>query len=36
MLVTITVGLHQGLSLSPYMFSLVMDEVIKDIQGDIS
>jgi hypothetical protein len=25
----ITVGLHQGLSLSPYMFSLVMDEVTK-------
>ncbi|KAM0892698.1 hypothetical protein ACQ4PT_025584 [Festuca glaucescens] len=28
--------LHQGSALSPYMFSLVMDEVTKDIQGDIS
>ena len=31
----ITIGLHQGSALSPYMFSLVMDEVTKDIQGDI-
>jgi hypothetical protein len=27
----ITIQLHQGSSLSPYMFSLVMDEVTKDI-----
>jgi hypothetical protein len=28
----ITIGLHQGSALSSYMFSLVMDEVTKDIQ----
>ena len=31
----IAIGLHQGSALSPYMFFLVMDEVTKDIQGDI-
>ena len=31
----ITIGLHQGSSLSPYHFALVMDEVTHDIQGDI-
>jgi hypothetical protein len=31
----ITIGLHQGSALSPYIFDLVMDEVTKDIQGDI-
>ncbi|KAM0844118.1 hypothetical protein ACQ4PT_057266 [Festuca glaucescens] len=31
----ITIGLHQGSALSPYMFSLVLDEVTKDIQVDI-
>ena len=31
----ITIGLHQGSTLSPYIFDLVMDEVTKDIQGDI-
>ena len=29
-------GLHQGSALSPYLFALVMDEVTRDIQGDIS
>ena len=31
----INIGLHQGLVLSPYLFALVMNEVIRDIQGDI-
>jgi hypothetical protein len=29
------IGLHQGSALSPYLFALVMDEVTRDIQGDI-
>jgi hypothetical protein len=32
----INIELHQGLALSPYLFVLVMDEVTRDIQGDIS
>jgi Reverse transcriptase (RNA-dependent DNA polymerase) len=32
---SIKIGLHQGSTLSPYIFSLVMDEIRKDIQGDI-
>ena len=31
----ITIGLHQGSALMPYLFALVMDEVTRDIQGDI-
>jgi len=31
----ISIGLHQGSALSPYLFDLVMDEVTRDIQGDI-
>jgi hypothetical protein len=31
----IKIGLHQGSALSPYLFALVMDEVIRDIQGGI-
>ena len=31
----IMIGLHQGLALSPYLFVLVMDDVTRDIQGDI-
>ena len=31
----INIGLYQGLALSPYLFALVMDEVTKDIQGEI-
>ncbi|RLM55639.1 Methyltransferase-like protein 13 [Panicum miliaceum] len=31
----INIGLHQGSELSPYLFALVMDEVIRDIQDDI-
>ena len=31
----IRIGLHQGSALSPYLFGLVMDEVTRDIQGDI-
>jgi hypothetical protein len=30
------IGLHQGSALSPNLFDLVMDEVTRDIQGDIS
>jgi hypothetical protein len=32
---TINIGLHQGSALSPYLFALVMDELTRDIQGDI-
>ena len=31
----IRIRLHQGSSLSPYLFALVMDEVTRGIQGDI-
>jgi hypothetical protein len=31
----INIGLHQGSVLSPYLFALVIDEVTRDIQGDI-
>jgi hypothetical protein len=31
----IKIGQHQGLALNPYLFDLVMDEVTRDIQGDI-
>jgi hypothetical protein len=31
----INIGLHQGSVLNPYLFALVMDEVIRDIQGGI-
>ena len=31
----IKIGFHQGSALSPYLFALVMDEVTRDIQGDI-
>ena len=31
----IRIGLHQGSALSPYLFALVIDEVTRDIQGDI-
>jgi hypothetical protein len=31
----INIGLHQGSALSPYLFSFVMDEVTRDIQGGI-
>ena len=32
---SINIGLHQGSALNPYLFALVMDEVTRDIQGDI-
>jgi hypothetical protein len=32
---SIKIGLHQGSALSPCLFALVMDEVTRDIQGDI-
>ena len=31
----IKIGLHQGSALRPFIFALVMDEITKDIQGDI-
>jgi hypothetical protein len=31
----INIGLHYGSALSPYLFALVMYEVIRDIKGDI-
>jgi Reverse transcriptase (RNA-dependent DNA polymerase) len=31
----IKIELHQGSALSPYIFTLVMDEIMKDIQRDI-
>jgi Reverse transcriptase (RNA-dependent DNA polymerase) len=33
---SIKIGLHQGSALSLYIFTLVIDEITKDIQGDIS
>jgi hypothetical protein len=32
----IKIGLQQGSALSSYLFALVMDEVTRDIQGDIA
>ena len=32
----IRIGLHQGSTLTPYLFALVMNEVTKEIQWDIS
>jgi hypothetical protein len=32
----INIGVHQGSTLSPYLFALMMDVVTRDIQGDIS
>ena len=31
----ITIGLHQGSALSPYLFALVMDEITRHIQDDV-
>jgi Reverse transcriptase (RNA-dependent DNA polymerase) len=31
----IKIGLHQGSAMSPYILTLVMDEITKDIQEDI-
>jgi hypothetical protein len=31
----INIGLHQGSTLSPYLFALVMDDITRDIRGDI-
>ena len=31
----IRIGLYQGSALSPYLFALVIDEITRDIQGDI-
>jgi hypothetical protein len=33
---SIKIGLHQESTLSPYIFTLVMDEITNDVQGDIS
>jgi hypothetical protein len=32
----ITIGLHQGSTLSPYLFVLAMDELIRSIQDEVS
>jgi Reverse transcriptase (RNA-dependent DNA polymerase) len=32
---SIKIELHQGSALSPYIFTLAMDEITKGIQGDI-
>jgi hypothetical protein len=32
---SIKIRLHQGSTLSTYIFTLVMDEITKNIQGDI-
>jgi hypothetical protein len=31
----IKIGLHQESALSQYIFTLIIDEIIKDIQGNI-
>ena len=31
----ITIGLHQGSSLSPYLFTLIIDEITKNLQTSI-
>ena len=31
----INIGLHQGSALSPYLFALGLDEITRDIQGEI-
>ena len=32
---SINIELHQGSALSPYLFTLVMDEITRDLHGDI-
>ena len=32
---SITIGLHQGSALSPFLFAIVMDELTKTIQDEI-
>jgi hypothetical protein len=31
----VRIGLYQGSTLSPYLFTLVMDEIIRDVQENI-
>ena len=33
---SITIGLHQGSALSPFLFAIVMDELTRAIQDEIS
>ena len=32
---SIDIGLHQGLALSPFLFTIVMDELTREIQDEI-
>ena len=32
---SVTVGLHQGSALSPYLFTLVMDELTRELQNEV-
>src|SRR5436190_16466633 len=32
---SVTVGLHQGLALSPYLFTLIMDELTRELQNEV-
>ena len=31
----VTIGLHQGLAISPYLFALIMDELTAHIQEEV-
>lgn len=33
---TVNIGIHQGLAMSPYLFSLVMDKLTKGVQNETS
>lgn len=33
---TLKVGVHQGSTLSPYLFTLVVDELTKEVQEEIA